>query len=176
MSIWQHYLFAHIKIAHQFFCAMLLGDSFMNHFVSNSLLLPHVAYTCTRKRTCIQNIWPPLLAGWSNMSLHHIRQIDRKVLGTAKLAEAKKVCSFGFLLFTGCQQWDDSVHTLILYVPSHVMVIQLSKSGSYYDLMQKSVSLYRKAVCVHVRMYVQGRTALYDIMLMIHLRTMQAVK
>lgn len=32
------------------------------------------------------------------------------------------------------------------------------KSGPYCDLMQKSVALYRKAVCVHVYMWVQSRT------------------
>lgn len=109
---------------------MLLGDGFINHFLSNSLLLPCVAYIRLYGKGHASRTYDlPCWLADRTWGLHHIRQTDRKVLGTAKLTEAKKVCLFGFSLFMGCQQWDDSVHTLVLYAPSHVMVIQLSNLG-----------------------------------------------
>lgn len=128
---------------------MPLGDGFLNHFLSNILLLPHVAYTYIgRGHACETYNLPSWLAGWPKMRYTPL-YAGRKVLGIAKLSDAKNVCPFGFLLFTGCQQWDDSIHTFILYVLSHVTVIQLSNLG---HMTQQSVSLYRKAVFVCVCM------------------------
>lgn len=108
-SIW--HIFAHIKLAHQFLCAMLLGDVIVNNFLSNCLLLPHVAYPCfayTWKRTSIQNVWSPLLAVWLNMSTTPHTADRQKGSGNSKSQRGKTKC-----IHLACCFWVASSEVLV---------------------------------------------------------------